>query len=171
MTNTVAGFLPQFAYLVTIAVSFPIAAISFVLARRRLLEPVLTVTLVSVSLLVLAGAGTLAAVVSPAAAIEVLRVALGVGVVLVILPLTIGTGFVRRAAGVDQDRALRVTTAAWPIGLLVSFVIYVAPGGPYRYNITFLTGDVALVAFAAWGACILFLPGLLGYSYVAIRNR
>lgn len=170
MTNTVAGFLPQFAYLVTIAVSFPIAVISFALARRRLLEPVLTVTLVVVGLLVLASVGTLAAVVSVDAAVEVLRIAVGAGVGLVVVPLTIGTALVRRAADVDRDRALRVTTATWPVGLLVSFVVYIAPGGPYRYNITFLTGNTAVAAFVLWGACILLLPGLLGAFVLYVRR-
>jgi hypothetical protein len=170
MTNTVAGLLPQFAYLVTIAVSFPIAVISFALARRRLLEPVLTATLVVVGLLVMAAIGTLAALVSVAAAVEVLRIATGAGVGLVVLPLAIGTALVRRAAGVDRDRALRVTTATWPIGLLVSFLVYIAPGGPYRYNITFLTGNTAIAAFVLWGSCILFLPGLLGAIVLRIRG-
>jgi hypothetical protein len=162
MTNTVAGLLPQFAYVVTIAVSFPIAAIAFLLARRKLLEPVLTVTLVAVGLLVVTSAGTLAAVVSVDDAVRVLRVAASAGVGLVVLPLAFGTAFVRRAVGVDQDRALRVTTAFWPIGLLASFVVYIVPGGLYRVNITSLSGDAATAAFAAWGACILLLPALLG---------
>lgn len=162
MSNTVAGLLPQFAYLVTIGVSFPIAVVSFVLARRKLLEPVLTATLVAVALLVMASAGTLAAVVSVDAAIEVVRIAVGAGVGLVVLPLAVGTALVRRTVGVDRDRALRATTASWPIGLLVSFLVYVAPGGPYGYNITVLTGNEAMAAFALWGACILLLPGILG---------
>ncbi|MFW6376957.1 MAG: hypothetical protein ACOC0F_03185 [archaeon] len=171
MTNTVAGLLPQFAYLVTIAVSFPIAVISFALARRRLLEPVLTSTLVVVGLLVMASAGTLAAVVSVDAAIEVLQIAVGAGVGLVVLPLGIGTALVRRAVGVDRDRALRVTTATWPVGLVVSFLVYIAPGGPYRYNITFLTGNEAIVAFVVWGACVVFLPGILGAVVLRARGR
>jgi hypothetical protein len=170
MTNTVAGFLPQFAYLVTIAVAFPIAVISFALARRRLLEPVLTATLVAVAMLVVAAAGTLAAVVSVDAALEILRIALGAGVGLVVFPLGIGTALVRRVAGVDRDRALRVTTATWPIGLLVSFLVYIAPGGPYRYNITFLSGNEAVAAFVVWGACILLLPGILGIIVLRLRG-
>ncbi|MFT4891779.1 MAG: hypothetical protein ACI9YT_002714 [Halobacteriales archaeon] len=168
MTNTVAGLLPQFAYLVTIAVSFPIAVVSFVLARRKLLEPVLTATLVAVALLVMASAGTLAAVVSVDDALEVVRIAAGAGVGLVALPLGAGTAFVRRTVGVDRDRALRATTATWPIGLLVSFLVYIAPGGPYRYNITALTGNEAIVAFVVWGACILLLPGVLGALVVRV---
>lgn len=162
MTNTVAGLLPQFAYVVTIAVSFPIAVISFVLARRRLLEPVLTTTLVAVALLVMASAGTLAAVVSVDAAVEVLRIAIGAGVGLVMLPLGFGTALVRRLNGVDRDQALRMTTAAWPVGLLLSYVVYLAPGGLYSSNMTFLEGQAASVSFVIWGACILFVPGLLG---------
>jgi hypothetical protein len=121
-------------------------------------------------MLVVAAAGTLAAVVSVDAALEILRIALGAGVGLVVFPLGIGTALVRRVAGVDRDRALRVTTATWPIGLLVSFLVYIAPGGPYRYNITFLSGNEAVAAFVVWGACILLLPGILGIIVLRLRG-
>jgi len=170
MTDGVAGLLPLLAYVVTVAVAVPVAAITLLLARRRLLEPVLTATLGSVTLFVLLGVATLAALISVDAGVAALRTALFAGVALVIAPLALGTVLVRQLLGGDRDRALRVVITGWPAALVLSVVVFVAPGGLGGADVTTLEGVVGRAAVALWVAVVLLGPAALGLLVTAVRG-
>jgi len=170
MAEGVSDLLPLVAYIVTVGVSVPVTLITLRLARRRLLEPVLTATLGSVTLLVLLGVGTLAALNSVGAGLDALQTALVTGVALVIGPLGLGTALVRRAIGGDRDRALRVVISGWPVALVVSVVVFVAPGGLDGTDVTDLADPVGQAALALWVAVILLGPAVVGLTVAAVRG-
>ena len=170
MTNSVAGLLPFLAYIVTVAVAVPITIVTLFLARRRLLEPMLTVTLGSVTVFVLLGIGTLAALISVDAGLQALQTAVLTGVAFVVLPLGLGTFLVRRILGGDRDRAMRLVVAGWPVALVLSVVVFIAPGGFRRYNITFLDPPLAYVAVAVWYGIVLLGPTVVGLLVHRVRG-
>jgi len=170
MAQGVAGLLPLVAYVITVAVAVPVTLITLRLARRRLLEPVLTATLGSVTLLVLLGVGTLAALLSVDAGLDALQTAVFTGVALVIAPLGLGTVLVRRATGGDRDRALRLVISGWPVALAVSLVVFVAPGGLDGTDVTELTGVFGRVGVAVWVAVVLLGPAAVGLLVAAVRG-
>lgn len=170
MVAGVADLLPLVAYVVTVAVAVPVTAVTLLLARRHLLEPVLTATLASVTALVVLGIGTLAALTSLDAGLRALRTAVVVGLTLVVAPLGLGTVLVRRAIGGDRDRALRVVLTGWPVALVVSAVVFVAPDGLDGTDVTTLGGPLGLVAVVVWAAVVLFGPAAVGLLVAGVRG-
>jgi hypothetical protein len=170
MPEAVGELLPLVAYIITVAVAAPVTVITLFLARRRLLEPMLTATLGSVTLFALLGIGTLAALISVDAGIQALQTAVVTGLVLVIVPLGIGTVLVRAVIGCDRDRALRVVIAGWPIALVCSVLLFVAPGGLNGTDVTTMGGLVGQVAFLAWSVLVLLGPTAVGMVVYTFRG-
>ena len=170
MTQAVGELLPLVAYITTVAVAVPVTIVTMTLARRRLLEPVLTATLGSVTLFVLLGIGTLTLLISVEAGMEALRTAVVTGVVLVIAPLGLGTVVVRRIIGRDRDNALRVVIPGWPVALVLSVLLFVAPGGLDGTDVTTLEGPLGTVALVVWGLLVLVGPTLVGLLVYRLRG-
>lgn len=170
MTQAVGELLPLVAYITTVAVAVPVTVVTLVLARRRLLEPVLTATLGSVTLFVLFGVATLAALISVDAGLQALWTAVVTGAFLVVAPLGLGTVVVRRLVGRDRDLALRIVIVGWPVALVCSVVLFVAPGGLDGTDVTTLGGTVGTVATAVWGLLVLVGPSVVGLAVYALRG-
>jgi hypothetical protein len=101
----------------------------------------------------------------PAAATVAVVLALVWGV-----PLFVGRSVLVRAAGLDGEGALYYALCGLPVGLLGSLIVAVAPGGFGRYNLLFLNGAAALVAWTAFLAVLAFAPALVRLA-LARRGR
>jgi hypothetical protein len=101
----------------------------------------------------------------------------------VLLPLAVGQWLVRRARGVDSESALRLTTAGWPVAMLVTFGVFVAPGGLAGGHLLHLGGPraclvgfcgvaVSLVAAVVLEAVVAVVgPGVVGLAIHAAATR
>ena len=80
------------------------------------------------------------------------------------VPLLVGRTLLLRFADVSPERALSGALLGLPVGLLASFVVFVAPGGFARRNILFLDGPVAALAWAVFLGVLVFGPALVGMA-------
>ncbi|PSQ19391.1 hypothetical protein BRD00_01835 [Halobacteriales archaeon QS_8_69_26] len=163
MSNNPAGLLAVFAYVGTVLASVPVAVVALLLRRitpsfREALAYSLGGGFALFTVVVLA----LAVAVDPGAGGTLFVTGVVAVVVLAVLPLAIGRAVVERTADLDPDRALRWATAGWPPAMILSLIVFVAPGGPARYNVTFLSGVEAVVAGGILVAVVLLGPGLVG---------
>lgn len=163
MTNDPAGLLAVFAYVGTVVASVPVAVVALLLRRvTTSFREALAYSLGGSFALFTVVAVALAVTVDPGAGGTLFATGVAALVALVAIPLAVGRALVERLAGLDPDRALRWATAGWPVALILSFVVFVAPGGPTRYNATFLSGVEAALAGGAIALAVLVGPGLLG---------
>ena len=173
-TGSFLGTLALFVYFGTVVLSVPAAAATLLLSRRLGVLPAAVGVVLATGGLVLAaailGSGVLGVQRSLAAA--------SVGVVgllvLWVVPVALGTAIVRRFAGPALAGALGFTVAGLPPALLASAVVFVAPGGPSRYNLTFLAGPALWAASAVFLTIVLLGPGLAGlglHRLVGSRRR
>jgi hypothetical protein len=97
-----------------------------------------------------------------------------VGVVLAFVwgvPLLVGLALLVRFGGRPARVALRDTRVGLPVGLLGSVLVFVAPGGT-RYNILFLDGVAAVLAWMVFLSVLVFGPTLAGVAVARIgRGR
>ena len=171
MAESILWTLVFFVYVLTVGLS-PVLALAIVLlSRRRSTTAALGSIVGAVAGIVTLGATVGFALLSWQAGIVLFLAGQGALLALAVLPLLVGRGIVRWRTGIDREDALRVAVTAWPLALAGSFALFVAPGGFARYNITFLSGAAAVLAWLAWGVVVLVGPGLLGTLGVALRRR
>lgn len=165
------GLLAVFVYLGAVLASLPAAAAVLLLARRL-------------------GVARAAALVGLGALVLVLVAGLGVGVlvgldagltlagygvvalaVLWALPTLVGRWLVGRLAGEPADLALGYAVAGLPVALVASAAWFAAPGGPTRYNLTFLSGPTLWAAAAVLVGIVVLGPGLVGVGLLRLAGR
>lgn len=171
MAESVLALLVFFVYVLTVALSGPLALAVVFVARRRSVTAALGTVVGTLAGLVTLGGTVVAALVSPLAGVVTFASGLAALLGLVVVPLLVGRSILRRVTGLDRENALRYAVTGWPLALAASFGLYVAPGGVARYNITFLDGPLALLAWAAWLAVVLFGPGVVGIGLVRLFDR
>lgn len=171
MAESVTGLLVVFVYVLTVALSTPLALAVVFLTRQRSVTAALGTIVGILAALVTLGSTVVAALVSPLAGVVTFASGVAALLGLVVLPLVIGRTVVRRTTGVDREVALRLAVTAWPVALAASFGLFVAPGGPTRYNLTFLTGPLAAGAWLAWLALVILGPGLFAVLGVRVLRR
>ncbi|SFK83270.1 hypothetical protein SAMN04487950_1332 [Halogranum rubrum] len=167
MTNNPAGLLVVFAFVAAAIGSVPLAVVAFLLAGR--------VRPFSRAVLYAGGAvGVVAAVlavvvtiISPAAGLVVAVLAVLTAAVLWAVPLLVARAVLVRR-GLDGQRALRNATVGLPVALVAS--LFVVFGDFRRYNITFLTGTEALVAWTALVLVVFLGPTAVGLGVTALRR-
>lgn len=160
MTNNPVGLILVVCFLGAALGAVPLALAAVLLARR--VQPFSRALLYAGGGVAVIVAG-LAAVVSTTtqeAGIVVTVVAALIGAVLWVLPLLVARWLLVRR-GTDPEQALRNATTGLPVALLVS--LFVVFGGFTRYNITFLTGIEAVLAWT-----VLALLVFLGPTAVAL---
>jgi hypothetical protein len=167
VSDHVTAALPLFVYVGLLALS-PLVPLSVVVAGRlgRSRHRTLAAWVVGpATLALLAGLGllTLGARIALAVSGSVL---LGL-LVLWGLPLGLAFGLLDRR-GVPTERAATLAAAGLPVGLALSFLVFLSPGGFYRYNITFLTGPAAWLAWTAFVAAVVLVPAAVA---VALERR
>lgn len=171
MAESILGTLVVFVYVVTVALS-PVLALSIVLlSRRRSTTAALGSIVGAVAGIVTLGATVGVALLSWQAGVVLFLAGQGALVGLAVVPLLVGRGIVRQTTGVGRESALRAAVTAWPLALAGSFALFLAPSGFARYNLTFLSGATAVLAWLAWGGLVLLGPGLLGSLGIALRRR
>lgn len=146
MTNNPAGLIVVFAFLVAALGSVPFTLVAFILSRRvQPFSRALTYAGGGVGVLA-AALAVVVAFITPEAGVGVAVLAVVTGAVLWGVPLLVARSVLVRR-GVDSQRALRTATVGLPVALVAS--LFVVFGDFSRYNITFLTGTEAIVAWTA----------------------
>jgi len=172
MTNSPVGLLAVVVYVGWVGVSVPLALAAYGLGRwlddRGLALRYVGAALVG---LVLAGATALALFVEPLAGAVFLGLATAAGVVLAAFPLYIGRQLLERWTTLPPGRAFEYAVLGWPVALFASLVVFLAPGGLARYNITFLTGGAAALTWVVLGLVVTVGPGVVGFAAYRIVSR
>lgn len=165
MTDVAVGLLVVLAYVGTVLASVPVALVALLVglrtgSYRRALGYSLGGGLALLGL----GSIALGVAVDPLAGATLLGVGALAVAILGAVPLVVGRELVGRLAGreIASEDALKWTLAGWPVALNVSVAVFVAPGGPARYNVTFLTGLEGALSLAALLGVIVLGPGLVG---------
>jgi hypothetical protein len=172
MANGFVGFLALLVYVGWVAGSVPLAVACYGLARwLGSVDLALGYVGAVVVGVVLAGTTALALFVDPVASGTFAVLALAAGVVLAAFPLYIGRQLLERWADLPPDRALVFAVLGWPVALLASLAVFLAPGGPTRYNITFLSGGPAAIAWTVMGLVVTLGPGVVGYAAYRLVDR
>jgi hypothetical protein len=172
MTNGFPGLLALLVYVGWVAGSVPLALACYGLARWfDSVDLALGYVGAVVVGVVLAGATALAIFVDPVAGGVFAVLALAAGVVLAAFPLYIGRQLLERWTALAPERALVYAVSGWPVALLVSLAVFVAPGGLTRYNITFLSGPRAALAWTVMGLVVTLGPGVAGYAAYRLVDR
>ena len=171
MTNAPVGLLVVFVYLGAVVLSLPAVAAVLLLSRRigvgRAASAVAAGALAVVALVALGAA----LVVGPDAGASIAGYGAVGFLVLWALPVLLGRWLIRRGTGLAADLALGYAVAGLPPALAASAVWFVAPGGPTRYNLTFLSGPALWAASAVFLAIVLLGPGLVGIGLVRLVGR
>jgi hypothetical protein len=132
------GLLPVLAFVITIGVSVPVAVTTLLASRTgtQSTRRALRLALLEASLLYLVGVIVVWAIAGGGLDTELWEipatlVGTGVGTLLVLtaLPLVVGQKAIQHWRQVEPEAALRYTVAGWPIAMLITFGIFIAPGG------------------------------------------
>lgn len=172
MTDNPFGLVNVFVYFATVALSIPVSLVTYALSRRLgSFRDALVQVGVGVVAVVLAAATAIGLFVAlRASALFVLLAGVALAV-LGVFPILIGAQVLVRRGPLDSDTALEYATLGWPVALVASLVVFFAPGGPARYNITFLSGPVAVVAWAVMLLVVTFGPAVAGYGMYRLVER
>lgn len=172
MSNGLAGLFPALVYLGIVVASPAVAVAAWLLGRRSETfgEALATVGGAAIGA-VLAGGTALALFVDPLAGVTFVAVAAAGAVVLAVFPLFIGRRLLERWTPLPPDAALEHVTLGWPVALVASFLVFVAPGGVGRYNASFLGGAAAILVWTFLVVLVTFGPALAGLGWYRLRER
>lgn len=149
-----------FAGAALVLLAGPLALASF--ALRGVLGNVRRALAVLLALLALAAvvvAAYAAVVAGLPGGIETLLTCLVVLAVGGVLPLALAAVLAERVAGVPDGAPY--AAVGWPVSLYAAAVVFLAPGGFARYNLTFATGLTALVGWSVFLLLVLFGPSVV----------
>lgn len=167
MTNSAVGLVVVFGFLAAVLGAVPLSVAAFVLARR--VRPFSRALLYAgggaAALVVVTGVGV--ATITPEAGAVVAVIAAVAGLVLWVAPLLVARWVLVRR-GVDPERALRDATVGLPVVLLASLVVVFDDFD--RYNITFLTGVEAVLAWTALALVVLLGPAAVGLAVERVQR-
>jgi len=116
--------------------------------------------------LVVVFAGVVATI-TPEAGVIVAVAAAVLGTVLWVLPLLLARELLVRR-GTEPERALRDATVGLPVALFVS--LFVVFGDFIRYNITFLDGIEAVLAWTTLALVVVLGPAAVGLAIDRVRQ-
>lgn len=161
------GLLVVIGFLLAAVGAVPLALAAFLLSRRvRPFARALGYAGAVIAVLVVALSAAVATF-APGAGGVVATVAAVLGVVLWALPLAVARWVLVRR-GIDPERALRLATVGLPVALLASLPLVF--GDFTRYNITFLTGVEAVLAWTALALVVLLGPAAVGLAVARSRG-
>lgn len=185
------GVLPILVFVITVGVSVPVAVTTLLSSRTgtQSSRRALRLALLEASLLYLVGVIVVWAIAGGGVNMDLWEipatlVGTGVGTLLILtaLPLVVGQKVIRHWRHIEPEAALRDTVAGWPIAMLVTFGIFVAPGGLAQGTLFDIGGPtICLVGFCGislllMGAffvealVVVFGPGLAGLMLSARRQ-
>lgn len=167
MTNSAIGFVLVFGFLAAALGSVPLGVAAFLLGRRvRPFSRALAYAVGGVAVLVVV-LSVAVATITPEAGVVVAATAALTGAVMWVLPLLVARWVLVRR-GLDPERALRYATVGLPVALLCSLVVVF--GDFRRYNITFLTGTEAVLAWTTLAVVVFLGPALAGLAIARFRR-
>ncbi|MFB6139375.1 MAG: hypothetical protein ABEJ26_02955 [Halosimplex sp.] len=172
MANGFVGLLAVFVFFGLVAASPVVALAGWALSTRRdyFGDALGAVAAVGVGL-VAAGALSLALLVDPSAGLAFAAVAVGEALVVAAFPVLIGRQLLERWTLLDADEALEYATLGWPVAMVVTAVLFVAPGGLSRYNVLFLDGAAAAVAWLSIAVVVTLGPTVAGLGLYNLVER
>jgi|GEM_PF-1318981 len=172
MATEFAGVIALLVYYGLVAASPVVAFVTWALSTRTdyFGDALGSVVAGSVGL-VAAGAVGLAVFVDPGAGLTFAGVAVGASLVLAVFPVLIGRQLLGRWTLLDADEALAYATLGWPVTMVASAVLFVAPGGLARYNVLFLEGLAAVVAWMSLALIVTLGPALSGLGLYNVVER
>ncbi|QLH80440.1 hypothetical protein [Halosimplex pelagicum] len=169
------GFVGAIALVVSfgLVVASPVVAVAaWALSTRRdsFGDALGTVAAVAVGLFA-AVATALAAFVDPGAGLIFGVVAVAASLVLAVFPVVFGRQLLDRWTVLDADETLQYATLGWPVAMVTSAALFVAPGGLARYNVLFLEGLAATVAWLTLVLVVTLGPAVAGLAlYNAVER-
>lgn len=167
MTNGPVGLVIVFGFLAAAIGAVPLALTAMLLARRvQPFSRALVYASGGVAALVV-GFAVVVATITPEAGVVVAAVAAVLGTVLWGLPLLVARELLVRR-GMEPERALRNATVGLPVALFVS--LFVVFGDFTRYNITFLDGIEAVLAWTTLALVVGLGPAAVGLVIEWIRQ-
>lgn len=172
MANGTAGLVPLLVYFGAVVISIPASLLAYGLGRY-FDSTGTAIRYVGAGLLglILAAGTALAAFVDPVAGLTLVVVGAGGALVLAGFPLYIGRQLIERWTDLPADHALEYAVLGLPVGLVASFAVFLAPGGPARFNLTFLDGPVAALAWTVVGLVVTLGPGAVGFGMYRLVAR
>ncbi|WP_049934217.1 hypothetical protein [Haloplanus natans] len=151
------GLLPVLAFVITIGVSVPVAVTTLLASRTgtQSIRRALRLALLEASLLYLVGVVVVWAIAGGGLDTELWEipatlVGTGIGTLLILtaLPLVVGQKIIHHWRQIEPEAALRYTVAGWPTAMLITFGIFIAPGGLAQGTLFDIGGPtVCLVGF------------------------
>lgn len=167
MTNSPAGLVVVVGFLAAAIGAVPLSLVAILLARRvQPFSRALVYAGGGVAALVV-GLAVVVVIITPAAGVAVVAVAAVLGTVLWGLPLLVARELLVRR-GMDRERALRNATVGLPVSLFVS--LFVVFGDFTRYNITFLDGIEAVLAWTTLALVVVLGPAAVGLAIDRVRR-
>lgn len=171
MTSEPFGLLAVFVYFAAVVLSIPAAAGVLLLGRRFGIRRATDLVGLAFVGVVALGGLVVAVVTDPIAGVLLAGFGLLALVLLWAVPVLVGAYVVERLESTTGETALGFAVAGLPGAMLVSAILFLAPGGLARYNLTFLSGPVAWLFLLAFGAVVLVGPGLVGVGLYRFAGR
>ncbi|WP_436925883.1 hypothetical protein [Halosimplex amylolyticum] len=172
MANGFTGALAVFVYFGFVLASPAVALVAWGLSQRRdsFQTALGTVAAGSVGLLA-AVATALALFVSPSVGLVFAGVAVGAVLVLAVFPTLIGQQLLDRWTLLGPDEALEYATLGWPVAMVASFVLFVAPGAAGGADVTALTGLAGALAWVTLALVVTLGPAIAGLAFYHVVER
>jgi hypothetical protein len=186
------GLLPVLAFVITVGVSGPVAVTTLLVSRTgtQPIRRVLRLAVLEASLLYLVGVIVVWAIAGGGLDPELWEipatlVVTGVGTLLILtaLPIVVGQKIIHHWQQIEPESALQYTIAGWPIAMLITFGIFIAPSGSAQGTLFDIGGPtVCLVGFCGISLLLagavfvealvaVFGPGLVGLVLSARREE
>ncbi|WP_415379047.1 hypothetical protein [Halosimplex sp. TS25] len=172
MANGYVGLLAVFVYFGFALASPVVALVAWGLSKRRDSFGMAFGTVAAGSVGLLAAVATaLALFVDPVVGLTFALLVVAAALVLAGFPLLIGRQLLDRWTLLGPDEALEYATLGWPVAMVLSAVLFVAPGGLGRDNVLFLSGGAAAVAWLALALVVTLGPAVAGLAFYHAVER
>jgi len=172
MANGFTGVLAVFVFFGLALASPLVAVVAWGLSQRRdNFQPALgTVAAGSVGLLA-AVTTALALFVGPSVGLVFAAVAVGAVLVLAVFPVLIGRQLLDRGTLLGPDEALEYATLGWPVAMVASAGVFVAPGGFGGTDVAALGGLAGAVAWLTLAVVTTLGPAVAGLGFYHVIER
>jgi len=172
MANGLTGAMAVFVFF-GLALGSPLVAVTaWGLAQRRdRFQPALGTVAAGCVGLLAAVATAFALFVSPNVALVFGIVTVAAVLVLAVFPVLIGQQLLDRWTLLGPDGALEYATLGWPVAMVASAVVFVAPGGIDGPDVTALTGLAGAFAWVTLAVVVTLGPAVAGLAFYHLVER
>lgn len=172
MADPPLGLLSVLVYGVLVVTSPLVATAAWGLSQRRRSFRAALGTVAAVALgLVAASVAALALLVDATTGVVFGVLTVAAALVLAGFPLLIGRQLLDRWTPLGPDSALEYATLGWPVAMVASAVVFLAPAGFGDANVFSLSGSTAALAWLAMAAVVSLVPGVAGLAYYRLVEQ